>query len=138
VTSRRRIRRLNQLLREELSRLIRREIKDPRVGLVTVTDVDVSPDLEHATVYVRTVETERAMDELLAGLASAGGYLRHALGKELRLRRVPELRFEEDHSLEHARRIEDLLQEALGPEASRVERPAPPDAGAGDDGPAEV
>lgn len=109
----RRVRRLNQLLREELSRLIRREVKDPRVGLVTVTDVEVSPDLEHATVYVRTVEADRPMEELLAGLRSAGGYLRHTLGKELHLRRIPELRFEEDRSLERARRIEALLEEAL-------------------------
>ncbi|MDP2479110.1 MAG: 30S ribosome-binding factor RbfA [Candidatus Palauibacterales bacterium] len=113
MTGRRRVRRLNQLLREELSRLIRREVKDPRVGLVTVTDVDVTSDLEHATVYVRTVESDRSMEELLAGLHSAGGYLRHALGKELHLRRIPELRFEEDRSLERARRIEALLDQAL-------------------------
>ncbi len=125
MTGGRRIRRLNQLLREELSRLIRREVKDPRVGLVTVTDVEVSPDLEHATVYVRTVEADRPMDEMLAGLHSAGGYLRHTLGKELHLRRIPELRFEEDRSLERARRIEALLEEAL-------EEDAPPGAGEAD------
>jgi ribosome-binding factor A len=125
LTGGRRIRRLNQLLREELSRLIRREVKDPRVGLVTVTDVEVSPDLEHATVYVRTVEADRPMDEMLAGLHSAGGYLRHTLGKELHLRRIPELRFEEDRSLERARRIEALLEEAL-------EEDAPPGAGEAD------
>ncbi len=113
MSGRRRVRRVGQLLREELSRLIRREVKDPRVGLVTITDVDVTPDLEHATVYVRTVEIGRSMEDLLEGLRSAAGYLRHALGKELHLRRIPELAFEEDRSLDRARRIETLLDQAL-------------------------
>jgi len=112
----RRVRRLNQLLREELSRLIRREVKDPRVGLITVTGVEATADLEHADVFVRTVETDRDLGEMIDGLQSAAGYLRHALGKELHLRRIPELTFREDRSLERARRIESLLDEALGPE----------------------
>jgi len=130
--SRRRVRRLNQLLREELSRLIRREVKDPRVGLVTVTGVEVTADLEHADVFVRTVETERDLSEMIDGLRSAAGYLRHALGKELHLRRIPELTFREDRSLERARRIEDLLDEALGPERGRHGDGEGEDGGAGD------
>lgn len=105
---------MNQLIREELSRLIRRQVKDPRVGVVTVTDVEVTPDLEHATVYVRTVDPDRPVEEIVAGLESASGFLRHELGKELRLRRIPELSFEADRSLERARRIETLLEQALG------------------------
>jgi len=107
----RRVERLNQLLREELSNLIRRELQDPRIGSVTVTGVEVTPDLRHATVYVRTLRSEPPMEETLAGLASAEGYLRGLLGKELHLRRIPELRFEEDRTLDRARRIEALLDE---------------------------
>lgn len=110
----RRVDRLNQLLREELSRLIRRELKDPRVGLVTVTGVETTPDLKYATVYVRTLRDDPPVEEAIDGLASAEGYLRRELGQELRLRRIPELRFEADRTLERARRIEELLDEARG------------------------
>lgn len=109
----RRVDRVNQLLREELSRLIRRELKDPRVGLVTVTGVETTPDLRYATVYVRTLRDDPPVEEAIHGLDSAHGYLRRELGKELRLRRIPELRFEADRTLERARRIEELLDEAL-------------------------
>lgn len=107
----RRTERVGQLLREELARLIRREIKDPRVQRVTVTDVEVSGDLRHASVYVRTLRNEPPIEEAIEGLESAEGFLRGKMGRELRLRRVPELHFEVDRTLEKARRIEELLEQ---------------------------
>ena len=119
----RRIERLNQLLREEISRLLRGELKDPRVGGVTVTAVRTAPDLSVATVYVTALGAASG-DEAIEGLRHAAGFVRGRLGRELRLRRIPELRFVEDRTLEHARRIETLLEEASGPadpDASREE-----------------
>jgi len=111
----RRVDRVNQLLREELSRLIRREMKDPRVDPrvsgVTVTGVETSPDLRHAKVFVRTLRDEPTAEEAVEGLQSAEGFLRKKLGKELRIRRVPEFAFEVDRSLERVQRIESLLDQ---------------------------
>lgn len=107
----RRVDRVNQLLREELSRLIRREMKDPRVSGVTVTGVETSPDLRHAKVFVRTLRDEPTAEEAVEGLQSAEGFLRKKLGKELRIRRVPEFAFEVDRSLERVQRIESLLDQ---------------------------
>lgn len=119
----RRIERLNELLREEISRLLRTELKDPRVAAVTVTGVRTSSDLSSATVYVTTPGAESG-EEAIEGLRHAAGFVRGRLGRELRLRRIPELRFVEDRTLEHARRIEALLEEASGPTD-----PDAPDAG---------
>jgi len=107
--------RLNQLLREELATLLRTEIKDPRVEPVTITGVDVTQDLAYADVYVRTLTGGDADSVAIEGLKSAEGFIRRQLGRELRLRRIPELRFHLDRALEHAQRIETLLDEALGP-----------------------
>lgn len=125
----RRLPRVNQLFREELSRLIREEIKDPRVAGVTITQVDASADLSHATIAVRTLTDETPVEEAIDGLRSAAGFMRHRLGRELHFRRIPELHFEADHTLEHVQRIEELLDEALGDErgAPRDERAEPAD-----------
>lgn len=115
----RRVRRLNQLLREELSRLILRELKDPRVGRVTVTGVETTGDLRHAKVYVRTLGDTTPVEEAIDGLESAAGYLRGELGRTLHLRRIPEFRFLADRTLQKAQRIEALLDEALPDEETR-------------------
>ena len=112
--SNRRIVRVNQLLLEELASLLRTESKDPRVRTVTITGVETTTDLKHADVYVRTLGGEVPVDEAIEGLESAEGVLRRQLGRNLRLRRIPEMRFVADHTLEHARKIEGLLDEALG------------------------
>jgi ribosome-binding factor A len=105
---------VNQLLLEELSRLVREEIKDPRVAGVTITHVDTSADLSHARISVRTLTDDIPVEEAIDGLRSAAGFMRHRLGRELHFRRIPEFHFEADHTLEHAQRIEELLDEALG------------------------
>jgi ribosome-binding factor A len=114
--SRRRVQRLNQLLREELATLLRTESKDPRVRPVTITGVETTSDLAQAEVFVRTLGGEMPVEEAIEGLESAEGFLRRELGRRLRLRRIPELRFTADKTLEHASRIESLLEEALGAE----------------------
>lgn len=102
--------RVNALLREELSDLLRRgEVKDPRVGTVTITAVETSRELDVARVFVRLFGDDARRAEALEGLQHAAGYLRTRLGRVLRLRKVPELRFEWDATLERASRIERLL-----------------------------
>ena len=113
MASHRRVDRVNQLLLEELARLLRREVNDPRVSRVTLTGVESTPDLRHATVYVRTLGDETPVEEAIEGLRSAEGFLRGTLGRELHIRRIPELTFEVDRTLERARRIEHLLDEVI-------------------------
>jgi len=105
--------RLNEQLRRELSELIRTQVRDPRVGLVTITGVDIAADLGSARVYVRVVGGSEEMQRSLEGLEAAASFLRTALGRILHVRRVPELRFREDRSYEGAARIEHVLSEVL-------------------------
>lgn len=111
-----RIARLNEQLRRELAELLRTSVHDPRVGTVTVTAVDVAADLGSARVYVRRQGSEAEKADTLEGLHAAAPFLRRTLGRMLHVRRIPELRFLEDTSLEHARRIEAILAEVLPPE----------------------
>ncbi|MGB5675073.1 MAG: 30S ribosome-binding factor RbfA [Gemmatimonadota bacterium] len=106
--------RINQLLREELSRLVQVEIKDPRVRSVTITRVDATQDLSYADVYVRTLTEDAPVEDAISGLESAEGFVRRRLGRELHLRRIPDFRFHADRALEHVQRIESLLDQALG------------------------
>jgi len=109
----RRNERLNEQLRREISDILRRDVRDPRVGIPTVTRAEVTPDLWMARVFVRVgVETDRA--PALEGLQAAAPFIRRELSARLKVRRVPELQFELDKTLEHASRIEELLRE-VGP-----------------------
>ncbi len=107
-----RMRRVNEALREVLSVRIAAGLKDPRVGFVTVTAVDTSPDIQHARVYVSVLGTEEEREESLEGLASSRGYLQAIIAKELRLKRTPTLEFAHDEALERGMRISRLLDEA--------------------------
>ena len=113
--------RLNEQLKRELSELIRTQVRDPRVGVVTVTAVEMASDLGSARVFVRIIGDEAEFKETLAGLEAAAPFLRGLLGRILHIRRIPELRFREDRSMEHARRIEQLLSEVDVPEEETVE-----------------
>ena len=106
----RRIERLNEQLRREISDILRRDVRDPRVGIPTVTRVEVTPDLWMARAFVRVVGSDLERQEVITGLEAAAPFVRKALGG-LRMRRVPEIRFEVDETLEHASRIEELLRE---------------------------
>jgi ribosome-binding factor A len=122
----RRTDRLNEQLRQEITLLVRDEVRDPRVGLATITAVQTSPELDHAKVYFTTLGEAEERAEVLAGLRSAAPFLRRELGKRMHIRRVPELHFEIDRVLEEAQKIERLLSEALP-------RDPLPDGGEGDD-----
>ena len=113
MSGRKRLARLNEQLRRELSELIQRQVRDPRVGHVTITGVDVARDLGSAKVYVRTGGTSEEMSVTLEGLAAAAPFLRTALGRTLHVRKMPELRFQPDRSYEHAQRIEQVLSEVM-------------------------
>jgi len=102
-----RIERVQNLLRSEISNVLLRKIKDPRVRMVTITEVDASPDLKQATVWVSVLEDDQ--EEVLAGLRSAAGFIRSELMRELHLRPMPVLSFELDRALERGARTLDLL-----------------------------
>ena len=106
----RRQRKMSDLLHEEISQLIQFETQDPRLGFVTVTGVDVSPDLRQARVYFTILDNDAAaIKETLAGLNSAIPYFRRMLAQTLSLRHIPELTFHYDSTLENALRIDSLL-----------------------------
>lgn len=102
--------RLDQLLREEISAIIAKDISDPRVGFVTVTEVDVTSDLSHATVWVSVIGDEAARKASLRALGRAMPYIRHRLG-DLRIRKVPELHLRHDDSVERGARVLHLIDE---------------------------
>jgi ribosome-binding factor A len=108
--------RLNEQLKRELSGLIRTQVRDPRVGLVTITGVEVAADLGSARVFVRGAGIQDDLASTLEGLSAAAPFLRAELGRILSIRKIPELRFQQDRSLEHAQRIERILSEVIVPE----------------------
>lgn len=103
-------------MREVLAELLLREVKDPRVAMVTVCHVDISPDLRQARVHVSCLGDAVRQQAALAGLASAAGFLRGQLSRRLQLRYAPELRFIIDQSFEHAARVAELLRNDKNPE----------------------
>jgi len=105
----RRQQRVAEQVRHELSELIEREINDPRLELISVTDVTVSSDLREVNVYVSSLQGEAARADVLAGLEAARGFLRRRLGERLKLRVVPNLHFHWDKSLETGDRISRLI-----------------------------
>lgn len=125
----RRVSRVAELIKREVSQLVQRDIKDDRVGagMVSVTDVDVSGDLQHAKIYVSIYGSEQARAETMAGLKAATGFVRSELGQRVRLRRTPEVVFIEDRSLERGDRVLSLLnrlnndRQPENPQAQTVE-----------------
>ena len=110
-----RMRRVDEAVREVLSDAISTDLKDPRVGFVTVTAVKTSRDLRHARVYVSVLGDESTRTETLAGLRSAHGFLQGELSRQLKLKHTPTLTFEYDESVERAARLTELLKH--GPSA---------------------
>lgn len=118
----RRMERVAALIKREVSQLLMHGIKDDRVGIgmVSITDVDISGDLQHAKIYVSIYGTDEARSETMAGLKSAAGYVRSELGQRIRLRRTPEVVFLEDRSFERGTRVLSLLNR-LSEERSETE-----------------
>ncbi|HVP02903.1 MAG TPA: 30S ribosome-binding factor RbfA [Solirubrobacteraceae bacterium] len=105
------MRRVDEAVREVLADAIARHVKDPRVGFVTVTDVNTSPDLRHARVHVSVLGDEEAREACLDGLRSAHGILQREVGHQLRMKRTPTLDFELDDTALRAARLERLMRE---------------------------
>ena len=104
-----RMRRVDQAVRQVIGDAVARDLKDPRVGFVTVTDVKTSPDLRHARVYVSVLAGEAEREASIEGLRSAHGYLQRRIASELRLKHTPALEFVLDETAERAARLGQLI-----------------------------
>jgi ribosome-binding factor A len=113
----RRTERINDLLREEISQLVLREMKDPRLGgLVTITEVDVSPDLRNAKVMVSVLGTDEESANTMRALRAASHFIVRELRKRLVIRRIPDLVFQRDTSIEEGARVLALLDDTAKPD----------------------
>lgn len=112
--ARRRPNQVGESIRQVIADLLLTELRDPRIGFVTVTGVQVTPDLSVATVRVSVMGTDEERDQALLGLESAAGFLRTRVGRAISTRLTPELRFELDRGLEHAARINQILGQLRG------------------------
>jgi ribosome-binding factor A len=119
----RRVERLNEQVKREVADILRTKVKDPRIGPVTVTGARVSRDLSVATIHVLPGGDADAQQQTLQGLTAAAPYIRNEIGERLRLRKLPEVRFLRDASLEHANRIEQLLHELRPPASANESEP---------------
>jgi len=107
--------RIGEVIMRELAQMIQQEVSDPRVGMVTVSHVDVTSDLKYAKVYVTRlngVESDQDVDECIAGLTNAAGFLKRGIAKRVEIRTIPELRFHYDKSLEHGFHMDELIAKA--------------------------
>ncbi len=106
-----RARRVAQVVKEEVGQMLQRQIKDPRIGFVSITEVEVSADLGHIKIFLSPYGEEEAKKQTMLGLENARGFIRSELGQRLRLRHTPELELVADDSIERGARIFSLLQE---------------------------
>lgn len=103
--------RVAEQMKKEIADILKRKVKDPRVEFVTVTDVEVTGDLQQATVYVTVLEQQVKQEEALKGLEKAKGIIRSEVGTRIRLRKTPELSFKIDESIAYGNHIDDLLRQ---------------------------
>lgn len=102
--------RVADLLREEISSIILKELQDPRIGFVTVTGVSVSDDLKHAKVFISVMGTDQEIEQTFQGLESARGYIQNCIGRRVKLRYTPEISFRPDTSIAYGTHIDELLR----------------------------
>ncbi len=107
--------RVGEQMKKELSDIIGRKLKDPRIGFVTVTDVEVTGDLQQATVYISVLGDDKVKEQTLLGLSKSKGFIRSEIGQRIRLRKTPELSFEFDTSVAYGNRIDSLLRDIKEP-----------------------
>ena len=105
--------RVSEQIRREIAELVRVEVKDPRVGMVSITDVEVTPDYAHAKVFFSTLAGSQTVDAVLEGLQKASGFLRRELGKRIRIHTTPQLHFVFDQSLERGADLSKLIEQAV-------------------------
>lgn len=105
--------RVSEQILRELAELIRLEVKDPRVGFITLTEVEVSPDYAHAKVYFTSMTGQQDVAEILAGLRRAAGFLRRELGRRIRIHTIPQLHFVFDRSVEEGARLSKLIDDVV-------------------------
>ena len=117
-----RSRRIAEQVQRELSEIIRLELKDPRVGMITITDVEVTPDTAYAKVYFTLLGDAARIEETSAALEHAAGFLRSELAHRLKLRVVPQLVFKYDASVERGMRLSQLIDAAVAEDAKRSRR----------------
>ena len=117
-----RSRRIAEQIQRELSDIIRVELKDPRVGMITITDVEMTPDNAHAKVFFTVLGQQPRIDEATAGLQHAAGYLRSQLAQRMKIRVVPQLHFEYDASVERGMRLSQLIDAAVADDKKRKRR----------------
>jgi len=104
-----RIEKIQELMKQEISKIILQELKDPRIGFVTVTQVELTRDLRNAKVYVSLMGNEQQIKDCWVGLNSSLGYIRREIGQRIRLRCTPEIVFQIDKSLDYSAHIQELL-----------------------------
>jgi len=110
VTTRRQ-QQVGEYLREEISQIVQRDLNDPRLGIVSITRVDMSPDLRYARAHVSVLGTDEEFGNALKALRGASGFIRHQLRPRMRLRHIPELTFESDRSMQYADTMTQVLNE---------------------------
>ena len=130
----RRTRQVGEMLRQELTDIILREVKDPRIGFMSITSVEVPPDLRSARVFVSVLGTDQERVDTLDALRSAAKFIRFHLKPRLRMRQIPELEFRDDRSMEYAQQITATLREIQVTDAARGDGAGPPTAETTDSG----
>jgi len=111
-----RTRRVGEQIQREMAQLVQQEIKDPRLGLITISAVKLSKDMSHANVFFTTLDEEQSVDETLKILEGAAGFLRHELAKRMQLRIVPHIHFKYDESIAYGNDLSALINKAMGME----------------------
>lgn len=123
----RRVERLREFLKDELSQIIQQQLKDPRIGFVSITDVEVSEDLRHARVFVSVLGDDEAKEQTMAGLHSAQGFIRSEVARRMRTRYTPEIVFNLDQSIERGTRVVTLIRDVT--KGTHGNTPGPADRG---------
>jgi ribosome-binding factor A len=117
-----RSRRIAEQIQRELSGIIRLELKDPRVGMITITDVEVTQDQSHARVFFTALGGQDRVEDAVHGLQHAAGFLRTQLAHRMKLRTVPQLQFKYDQSVERGMHLSQLIDAAVAEDAARAAR----------------
>lgn len=112
--------RINEMLKVEISDIIRRELKDPRLGFITVTDAEITKDLRYAKVFISVMGTEAEQQNTLKILQRASGFIRGVFGHRVSMKVIPEIQFRIDTGVQHGMRIFDLLQQIKSDEQKQV------------------